>query len=91
MLRPAARQRAGEERFAAQELARLAVPVIFHPYGNATFEGADALWLDPATVLVGSGVRTNAAAVTQLRPLLNGMGVELLEVAGPSTTLANSL
>ena len=83
LARPAARQRAGEERFMAQVLAELAAPVIFHPHGRATFEGADALWLDPATVLVGSGVRTNREAVAQLRPLLTDIGVEVLEVTLP--------
>lgn len=83
LARPAARQRAGEERFMAQLLAELAAPVIFHPHGHATFEGADALWLDPATVLIGSGVRTNREAVAQLRGLLAGMGVELLEAPLP--------
>jgi len=86
LARPAGRQRAGEERYMAQVLARLAVPALFHPHGHATFEGADALWLDAATVLIGSGVRTNAEAVAQLRSLLAGMGVEVLEVA-----LANGL
>jgi len=83
LARPAAQQRAGEERCMAQILAKLAAPVLFHPFGTATFEGADALWLDPATVLIGSGVRTNREAVTQLRGLLAGMGVEVLEVVLP--------
>ncbi|NTV15011.1 MAG: amidinotransferase [Desulfobulbaceae bacterium] len=84
LARPAAQQRAGEERCLAQVLARLGAPVIFHPFGSATFEGADALWLDPATVLLGSGVRSNREAVAQLRALLGGMGVEVLEVPLPS-------
>lgn len=84
LARPAARQRAGEERCLARVLAGLAVPVLFHPFGSATFEGADALWLDPATVLLGSGVRTNREAVAQLRALLAGMGVAVLEVSLPA-------
>lgn len=84
LARPATRQRAGEECFMAQVLAKLAVPIIFHPHSHATFEGADALWLDPATVLLGSGVRTNGETVAQLRALLAGMGVEVLEVALPA-------
>ncbi|MBU0675595.1 MAG: amidinotransferase [Proteobacteria bacterium] len=81
--RPAALQRAGEEPFMAQVLADLKIPVIYHPHGQATFEGADALWLDPTTVLVGSGVRTNPEGVRQLRWLLESMGVTLLEVNLP--------
>lgn len=83
LARPAAIQRAGEERCMAQVLAGLAAPVLFHPFGSATFEGADALWLDPATVLLGSGVRTNREAVAQLRGLLTGMGVAVLEAPLP--------
>jgi len=84
LARPATRQRAGEEGHMARVLANLAVPVIFHPHGHATFEGADALWLDSATVLVGCGVRTNQEALVQLRAFLGGMGIAVLEVVLPA-------
>jgi len=83
LARPAARQRAGEERYAAETLARLGVPMIFHPYGTATFEGADALWLDEQTILLGVGVRTNGEGARQLASLLGPMGITVLEVALP--------
>ena len=75
----AAEQRAGEERGVAEALATLGVPVLLTPRGRATFEGADALWLDTSTVLVGTGRRTNAEGVAQLRWLLAGMGVQVVE------------
>lgn len=75
LARMAARQRAGEERGVAAELARLGVPILLTPRGTATFEGADAVWLDARTVLLGVGRRTNAEAVAQIAPLLQAMGV----------------
>lgn len=83
LARPAARQRAGEERFAAEALAMIGVPIILHPHGHATFEGADALWLDCKTVLLGKGVRTNGEGAAQLRGLLAGMGIEVVEILLP--------
>lgn len=80
LARPAARQRAGEERHAALALARLGVPLLMHPHGRATFEGADALWLNKRTVLLGVGVRTNEEGARQVTGLLTGMGVEVLAV-----------
>ena len=75
LARMAAEQRAGEERAMAAILANLGVPILLTPRGAATFEGADALWLDRHTVLLGVGRRTNAAAVAQIGPLLASMGV----------------
>jgi N-dimethylarginine dimethylaminohydrolase len=77
LARMAAEQRAGEERLVAQALAALGVPILLTPRGEATFEGADAAWLDSRTVVLGVGQRTNGAAVTQIRPILASMGVEV--------------
>jgi len=81
--RPAARQRAGEERYAAEALAALGVPMILHPHGRATFEGADALWLDERTVLLGTGIRTNEEGARQLSQLVMELGIEVIPVALP--------
>lgn len=82
LARMAATQRAGEERYTAEALARLGIPILLTPRGDATFEGADAMWLDERTVLIGAGRRTNAAAVAQIAPLLASMGVrtEVVEI-----------
>jgi len=77
LARMAARQRAGEERGTAEALARLGVPILLTPRGEALFEGADAMWLDPETVLIGVGKRTNDAAVAQITPVLADMGVRV--------------
>src|SRR5262245_61061449 len=66
LARPASAVRAGEERVAALRLAALGVPIIRSVSGGATFEGADMLWLDPQTVLLGRGLRTNDAGAAQV-------------------------
>ena len=81
--RPAAQQRAGEERFAAEALASLGVPILRSMSGRATFEGADALWLDEHTVLLGVGLRTNDEARGLLEDALAGMGVQTVAVSVP--------
>ncbi len=80
LARMAAAQRAGEERGTAEALAALGIPILLTPRGEATFEGADAMWLDERTVLVGVGKRTNDAAVRQIAPVLADMGVRVVPV-----------
>jgi N-dimethylarginine dimethylaminohydrolase len=45
-------------------------------------EGGDVIWLDPRTVVVGRGYRTNADGIRQLRAIL-GTRVEVVEVPLP--------
>lgn len=60
--------RAGEERLVTQALAALGVPIRATIGGTGLFEGADALWLAPNTVLFGVG-RSNREALEQLKAL----------------------
>jgi N-dimethylarginine dimethylaminohydrolase len=53
--RPASSIRAGEERYVAERLARLGIPILRSIRGNGTFEGADAAWINPDTVMIGVG------------------------------------
>ena len=76
--RPAAPVRAAEPMFMQAALAARGVPCLGSPRGRATFEGADALWLDRHTLLVGIGRRTNADGLAQLGALLEPRGVEVL-------------
>jgi N-dimethylarginine dimethylaminohydrolase len=82
--RPAAAQRAGEERHAAEALAGIGVPILATVRGQATFEGADAIWLRPDRVLVGTGRRTNAAGLEQVRRVLGDLGVDVISVDLPA-------
>ena len=78
--------RAGEEKFAAHALARLALPINKTIGGTGLFEGADALWLDPKTVIFGLGPRSNREGLLQVREVLRQQGVEALEVDLPAGT-----
>ncbi|MFA1538094.1 dimethylarginine dimethylaminohydrolase family protein [Actinomadura monticuli] len=82
--RMASAARSGEERHAAAALAGLGVPILRTVAGAATFEGADALWLAPDSVVVGTGFRTNLAAVRQLREVLREQGVRVRMVPLPA-------
>jgi N-dimethylarginine dimethylaminohydrolase len=78
--RMASAQRAGEERHAARVLAARGYPILRTVAGRATFEGADALWLDRDTVLVGVGFRTNADGAREVRQALADHRVTVIEV-----------
>ena len=78
--------RAGEEKFAMLALAQLAIPINKTIGNNGIFEGADALWLNPKTVLCGLGRRTNRDGLQQVRAVLKTQGVETLAVDLPAAT-----
>jgi N-dimethylarginine dimethylaminohydrolase len=81
--RPASTVRAGEERFVARRLAELGIPILRSVRGTASFEGADAAWIDPETVLLATGLRTNAEGADQVTRLLEEMGVDVIRVGLP--------
>ena len=78
--RPASTVRAGEERQVARRLAALGVPIIRSVSGAGTFEGADLMWLDSRTAIIGRGLRTNDVGVRQVERVLKDMDVELVIV-----------
>jgi arginine deiminase len=81
--RPASTVRAGEERLVARRLADLGIPILRTVRGTGTFEGADAAWLDPQTVLLATGLRTNPEGAAQVAATLHEMGVTALQVGLP--------
>lgn len=87
LARPAGTVRAGEERWVARRLADLGVPIVRSIRGKGTFEGADAMWLNPETVMIGRGMRTNDEGAAQLTSTLNEMGVEVIVVDLPFGTM----
>ncbi len=93
LARPASTVRAGEERFTAARLASIGVPILRCVRGNGVFEGADALWLDSDTVLLGTGLRTNHEGATQVESLLKEMEVDVsrVELAEPVMHLMGTL
>jgi N-dimethylarginine dimethylaminohydrolase len=87
LARPASMVRAGEEREAAACLARLGIPILRSVSGGGTFEGADATWLDPQTVLLARGLRTNVEGIRQVSGVLGEMGVTTIVVDLPQGTM----
>lgn len=87
LARPASDVRAGEERQAARKLAELGIPIVRSISGLGTFEGADALWLDSTTVILGRGLRTNAVGIAQITNVLEEMGVTVIPVDLPFGTM----
>lgn len=85
--RPASQVRAGEERVAARRLADIGVPIVRSIGQRGTFEGADLMWLDPQTAIIGRGMRTNDSGVAQIRTLLADMNVETIVVDMPFGTM----
>lgn len=87
LARPASTVRAGEERWVARRLADLGVPIIRSVRGTGTFEGADAAWLNPETVILGRGLRTNTEGAAQVTSTLQEMGVKVIQVDLPYGTM----
>ncbi len=74
--RPGMTERRGEERYAAAALARLGVPILKTVSGSGVFEGANAMWVDSDTVILGIGSRTNRTGFQQVKKELERQGVE---------------
>lgn len=87
LARPASTVRAGEERWVARRLADMGVPILRTLTGNAVFEGADLMWLDAETAMIGMGMRTNDEAVMQISATLEEIGVETLAYDMPFGTM----
>lgn len=87
LARPASAQRAGEERHVAAKLASLGIPILRTLTGGAVFEGADAMWLDAKTVVIGRGLRTNQAGIDQVSAVLADQGVGTIAVDLPFGTM----
>ncbi len=83
LARPASTVRAGEERWVGRRLADLGIPILRSIRGKGVFEGADAAWLSPRTVILGKGLRTNAEGAFQVSAALQEMGVDVVEVNLP--------
>jgi arginine deiminase len=85
--RPASTVRAGEERWVAKTLGNLGIPIIKTFVGTATFEGADLMWLDAKTVVIGRGLRTNQEGIAQITQCLNSFDVEVYPFDMPYGTM----
>jgi N-dimethylarginine dimethylaminohydrolase len=68
--------RRGEERYAAEALALLGVPILRTISGKGIFETACCLWVNSGTVLIGTGNRANKEGAQQVEQVLRSIGVE---------------
>jgi N-dimethylarginine dimethylaminohydrolase len=86
------RNRVPEAPAHADVCAALQIPVFGEVVPPGTSEAGDIVWLDPRSLLVGHGHRTNHAGIDQIRVSLAPHGIEVLSAplpygGGPSTCL----
>ncbi len=85
--RPASTVRAGEERFMAEALGRLGVPILMSVHGEGTFEGADVSFVSRDLCFLAEGLRTNRAGADQVEWALRSLGVDVVRVQLPYGTM----
>jgi len=74
LCRLASRKRTGEERFVAEALGRLGVPVLMTIHGEGIFEGADVALAGEELAFLAEGQRTNAQGAEQVEWALRQVG-----------------
>lgn len=67
--------RRGEPALHAALYHQIGVPVIGQLSGAATAEAGDMFWIDPRTLAVGRGARTNQAGIVALDAILSPHGI----------------
>ncbi len=75
--------RGAEPQAQGQRYRELGIRILGRIAGEGRLEGGDLLWLNERTVAVGLGYRTNLAGIQQLRALLSGQDVSVIEVPLP--------
>jgi N-dimethylarginine dimethylaminohydrolase len=75
--------RRGEGPAIEDALKSWGMPILGVIDGEATAEAGDMIWLDPTTLLVGRGFRTNQSGVQRLSDLLRPLGVTVIAVPLP--------
>ena len=85
--RPGMASRRGEERYVAQALAQIGVPIVRTINGDGLFEGANGMWIDRHTCIVSTGCRCNKSGYDQVVYELNKMGVEVYHMQQPYSNI----
>jgi N-dimethylarginine dimethylaminohydrolase len=83
LMNPGKTSRVAEALAHANFCARLGIPVLGEIRLPGTSEAGDIVWLDPKTLLIGHGYRTNKAGIDQLRALVAPKGVDVLSAPLP--------
>lgn len=92
VMRPGKPNRLCEGAYQGVFCETLEIPTLAKISTPGTTEAGDIVWLDPNTLLVGRGYRTNAEGIRQIRDLLTPKGVEVISAPlpygpGPSACL----
>jgi N-dimethylarginine dimethylaminohydrolase len=92
LMKPGKANRVPEARAHADYAAQVGSPILGEIKTPGTSEAGDIVWIDPQTLLVGHGYRTNKTGIEQLRALLTPKGVTVLSAPlpygpGPSACL----
>lgn len=74
--RPASLARAGEERYLAETLSCLGVPILMTVHGAGTFEAADVSWVHKDLCFLAEGLRTNRGGADQVEHMLREIGTK---------------
>src|ERR1700690_4453454 len=82
LMRPGKSNPISEAQAHAAYCEQQSVPTLAEIQAPATTEAGDIVWLDPKTLLVGHGYRTNRAGIDQLRVLL-AANVEVISAPPP--------
>ena len=77
VLRPGKDLRLDEASLHAAFYRSVDIPILGAIGAPGTVEGGDCFWLDPTTLAVGRGFRTNQAGIEQLAAILEPTGVKL--------------
>lgn len=86
--RPGMAVRRGEERYVAQALAKLGVPILRTINVDGIFEGANAMWVDRKTVILATSSRTNKSGYEQIEYELKRIGVDnIIHMQIPSSNI----
>lgn len=79
LMRPGKALRLPEIELHERFYEQIRVPVCGSIEPPGTMEAGDGLWLDSTTLAVGRGYRTNQAGIDQLRALVAGDGIEVVQ------------
>lgn len=87
LARPGMSARRGEERYVAQTLSKIGVPIIATIAGDGIFEGACGMWVDRHTAILSTGPGAMPADSMQVKYQLERMGVEVYHMQQPYSNI----
>jgi N-dimethylarginine dimethylaminohydrolase len=92
LMNPGKTNRVAEAQMQADFCGEIGIPAFGEIRLPGTTEAGDMVWLNPQTLLIGDGYRTNKAGIEQMRALLSPRNVEVLDGplpygSGPSACL----